>query len=150
MYKPRNHGFPSTTSIEAPRFLRLLVHAARQRPLLQDTKILHVLQERLVVLRDQQRVHRLHVLLQLLHVPLQLRPPVLEPRDHLRVAQAQLRGDLVPVGRAQVLLVQESLLQLEDLLIRERGPTLALLLRLLPVVEQVQMVRLLCNRDTIR
>lgn len=89
------------------------------------------------MLRDQQRVHRLHVLLQFLHVPLQLRSSVLEPRDYLSVAQTQLRGDLVSIGRAQVLLVQESFLQLEDLLIGERRSTLALLLRLLPVVEQV-------------
>lgn len=97
------------------------------------------------MLGDQKRIHRLHVLLQLLHVPLELRPPVLEPRDHLGIAQAQLGGDLVPVRRAQVLLIQESLLQLEDLLIRERGPTLAFLLRLLAVVEQVQVIGLLCN-----
>lgn len=95
------------------------------------------------MLRDQQRVHRLHVLLQLLHVPLQLRPSVLEPRDHLGIAQAQLSRYFVPVRWAQVLLVEEPLLQLEDLLVGERCPALALLLRLLPVVEQIQMVRLL-------
>jgi len=105
-----------------------------------------------VVLGDQKRIHGLHVLLELLHVPLELRPSVLEPRDHLGIAETQLGGDLVPVGRAQVLLVQESLLQLEYLLIRERGPALALLLRLLPIVEQVQVIGLLCNgkrSDTI-
>lgn len=100
-----------------------------------------------MVLGDQERVHRLHVLLQLLHVPLELRPSVLEPRDHLRVAQSQLSGDLVPVRRAQVLLVEEPLLQLEDLLVRERGPALALLLRLLTVVEQVQVIGLLWNSN---
>lgn len=97
------------------------------------------------MLRDQKWIHSLHVLLKLLHVPLELRSSVLEPCDHLGVAQTQLSGDLVPVGRAQVLLVQEPLLQLEDLLIRERGPALALLLRLLAIVEQVQVIGLLCN-----
>lgn len=106
---------------------------------------MHVLQESLVMLGDQKWIHSLHVLLKLLHVPLELRPPVLEPRDHLGIAQTELSGNLVPVGRAQVLLIQESFLQLEDLLIRERGPTLTLLLRLLPVVEQVQVIGLLCN-----
>lgn len=104
------------------------------------------------MLGDQKWVHSLHVLLELLHVPLELRPPVLEPRDHLGIAQTELSGDLVPVGWAQVLLIEESFLQLEDLLIRERGPTLALLLRLLAVVEQVQVIGLLCNtrrRDTV-
>lgn len=37
----RNHDFPSTTSIEASRSLRLLVHA-RQGSFLQDSKILNV------------------------------------------------------------------------------------------------------------
>lgn len=95
------------------------------------------------MLGDQKWIHSLHVLLKLLHVPLELRPPVLEPRDHLGIAQTQLSGNLVPVGWAQVLLIQESLLQLEDLLIRERGPALTLLLRLLAIVEQVQVIGLL-------
>ena len=90
-----------------------------------------------MMLSDQKWIHSLHVLLKLLHIPLELRPPVLKPRDHLGIAQTQLSGDLVPVGWAQVLLIQESFLQLEDLLIRERGSTLALLLRLLAIVEQI-------------
>jgi len=89
------------------------------------------------MLGDQKWIHSLHVLLKLLHIPLELRSPILEPRDHLGIAQTQLSGDLVPVSRAQVLLIQESFLQLEDLLIRERGPTLAFFLRLLTIVEQV-------------
>lgn len=100
-----------------------------------------------MVLGNQERVHRLHILLQLLHVPFQFRPSVLEPCDHLRVAQTQLSGDLVPIRWAQVLLVEESLLQLEDLLVRERGSTLALLLRLLAVVEQVQVIGLFWNSN---
>lgn len=130
--------------------LRLFVHGVWQWSFLQDPQILHVLQEGFVMLGDQKRVHSLHVLLKLLHVPLELRPPVLEPRDHLSVAQTELCGDLVPVGRAQVFLIEKSFLQLEDLLIRERGPTLALLLRLLAVVEQVQVISLLCNKQNAR
>lgn len=87
------------------------------------------------MLRDQKWIHSLHVLLKLLHVPLELRPPILEPRDHLGIAETELSGDLVPVGWAQVLLIQKSLLQLENLLIREGGSTLALFLRLLTVIE---------------
>lgn len=52
------------------------------------------------MLGDQKRIHGLHVLLKLLHVPLELRPPVLEPRDHLGIGQTQLIGDLIPIGRA--------------------------------------------------
>lgn len=119
-----------------PRFLlRFLVHRVWQWSFLQDSQILHVLQESLVMLSDQKWIHSLHVLLKLLHVPLELRPPVLEPRDHLGIAETELSRDLIPVGRAQVLLIQKSLLQLENLLIREGGPALALLLRLLTVVE---------------
>ena len=100
------------------------------------------------MLRDEQRIHRLHVLFQLLHIPLQLGSPVLEPRDHLGIAQAELRGDLVAVRRRQVLLVQEPLLQLKDLLVGKGRPAFPLLLRLLSVVEQVQVARLLCNNET--
>lgn len=94
------------------------------------------------MLSDQKWIHSLYVLFKLLHVPLELRSSVLEPRDHLGIAETQLSGNLVPVGRTQVLLVQKSLLQLEDLLIRECGPTLALLFRLLAIVEQVQVISL--------
>lgn len=94
------------------------------------------------MLSDQKWIHSLYVLFKLLHVPLELCPSVLEPRDHLGIAETQLSGNLVPVGRTQVLLVQKSLLQFEDLLIRECGPTLALLFRLLAIVEQVQVISL--------
>lgn len=94
------------------------------------------------MLSDQKWIHSLYVLFKLLHVPLEFRPSVLEPRDHLGIAETQLSGNLVPVGRTQVLLVQKSLLQLEDLLIRECSPTLALLFRLLAIVEQVQVISL--------
>jgi len=108
--------------------------------LLEQAEVLHVLEERLVRGED---FGRLDVLLELLHVALELGAPILEPRDHLRVAQAELRGDLVAVGRRQVLLVQEPLLQLEDLVVGEGGARLALLLCvLLPRVEQVQVARL--------
>jgi hypothetical protein len=70
----------------------------------------------------------------------------LEPRDDLRVAEAQLTRDLVPVCRRQILLVQESLLQLEDLVVGKRCARLPLLLGLLAVVEEVQVIRLpICN-----
>lgn len=82
---------------------------------------------------------RLPVLLLLLVVPLHLGPTVLEPRDDLRVRQAEAGRDLISVGRRQVLLVQEPLLQLEYLVIGERGARLALLFGLRPRVEQVQM-----------
>lgn len=64
----------------------------------------------------------LHVLLELLHVALELGPPVLEPRDDLSVGQPQLGGDLVAIGGRQVLLVEEPLLQLEDLMVGEGRP----------------------------
>jgi len=53
--------------------------------------------------------------------------------------QAQGGGDLVAIGRRQVLLVEEPLLQLEDLVVGEGGARLALLLRLRSVREDVQM-----------
>lgn len=81
-----------------------------------------------------------HVLLQLLHVPLEFGTPILKPRDHLGVGQTQRLGDFVPVRWRQVLLVKETLLQLEDLMIGERRPRFPLFLRLLPRAEDVQMV----------
>lgn len=109
----------------------------RLRFLLQYAHVLGRLQEYLVLAERRQR---LPVLLLLLVVPLHLGPSVLEPRDHLRVGQAQAGRDLVPVGRRQVLLVQETFLQLEYLVIGESGAWLALLLGLRPRVEQVQVI----------
>ena len=80
------------------------------------------------------------VSLQLLQVPLQLGAPVLEPRDHLGVGEAQRGGDLVSVGRGQVLLVEEALLQLVDLLVREGRPRLASLLGRLRLGEEAQLI----------
>lgn len=108
----------------------------RLRFLLQYAHVLGRLQEDLVLAERRQR---LPVLLLLLVVPLHLGPPVLEPRDHLRVRQAQAGRDLVPVGRRQVLLVQETFLQLEYLVVGERGARLAFLLGLRSRVEQVQV-----------
>lgn len=48
--------------------------------LLENVHIVHILQERFVC---GQHLHRLDVLLQLLHVALQLGPSVLEPGDDL-------------------------------------------------------------------
>lgn len=98
------------------------------------------------MLRHQHRVDSLDVLLELLHVPFELGSPVLEPRDHLGITEAQLRGDLVAIRRTQVFLIEKALFQLEDLLIGEGRSALALLLRLLPIVEQVEVVRLFCNQ----
>lgn len=123
--------------------LGLVVDRDRQWPLLQYAEVLDVLEEGLVVLMGHENgVDRLYVLLQLLHVALELGPAILEPRDDLGVAEAKLGGDLVAIGRRQVLLVEEALLELEDLLVREGRPALSLLLRLLPVVEQVQVIGL--------
>lgn len=87
------------------------------------------------MLRYDQRINGLNVLLELLHVALEFGPTVLEPRYHLGVAQAQLGCDLVPVGGRQILLVQKTLLELEYLLVREGRATLSLLLGLLTIVE---------------
>lgn len=108
----------------------------RLRLLLEYAHVLGGFQEYLVL---AERGQRLPVLLLFFVVPLHLGPPVLEPRDHLRVGQAQAGRDLVPVRRRQVLLVQEALLQLEDLVVGERGARLAFLLRLRARVEQVQV-----------
>lgn len=102
------------------------------------------------MVRHYQGIHRLHVLLQLLHVSLELRAPVLEPRDHLGVAKAQLGRDLVAVRGAQILLVQETFLQLEYLLVREGRPAFPLLLGLLSVIEEVQVVGLFYNKKRPR
>lgn len=104
--------------------------------LLQDTQIVNVLQEGLVRGEDLDAVE---VLFQLLDVALLLGPAVLEPGDHLGVGQAQGGGDLVAIGRGQVLLVEETLLQLKDLVVGEGGAGLALLLGLWSVREDVQM-----------
>lgn len=118
------------------QILRTIVFADH-RLLLQHAQVLHVLEKALV--RGQQ-FRTFHVLLQLLHVALQLCPAVLEPRYHLCVRQPEAGRDLVPIGGAQVFLVQEPFLQLEDLVIGEGRSRFSLLLRLLARVEQVQGV----------
>lgn len=55
-------------------------------------------------------------------------PAVLVPSLDLRVAQAQLGGQLHAVLHTQVLLALETLLQRLQLVVRERCPRLALLL----------------------
>lgn len=58
-----------------------------------------------------------------------------------------------PVSWGEILLVEETFLQLEDLMVGEGGPRLAFLLRLLSTVEEVQMTALaFCNtwRDSLR
>ena len=87
-----------------------------------------------------------HVLLQFFHVPLELGPSVLEPRDHLRVGQAQTGRDFVPIGRTEVFLVEEPFLQFEDLVVGEGRPRFPLLLGLLPVVEEVEVVLAIWKR----
>ena len=110
-----------------------------------------------VVSSSAEDLGRLDVLLQLLHVSLELGPPVLEPGDHLGVRQAECQCNLfhfnemlqlriktsaeeaaylVSIGRRQVLLIEEPLLQFEDLMIGERRPGFALLFRLLARAEQ--------------
>jgi hypothetical protein len=95
-----------------------------------------------MVLGNEEGIHRLHVLLQLLHIALELGSSILEPSDNLGIAQAELGRDLIAIRGRQILLVEESLLQLEDLLIREGRPALSFLFRLLSVVEQVQVIGL--------
>ena len=46
----------------------------------------------------------------------------------LSIGESEGRGDLVPVGGREVLLIQKSLFQLENLVVRERRPRLPLLL----------------------
>lgn len=82
----------------------------------------------------------LHVCLHLLQVPLELRPPVLKPSYDLCIGQTKLLGDLVPVRRAQVLLVQEALLQLVDLVVRKRSAGLPSLLRRVSLAKERQAV----------
>ena len=81
----------------------------------------------------------LYILLHLLHVSLELGASVLEPGDDLAARQAQGGGDLVPVGRGEVLLVQEPPLQLEYLVVGEGSAGLPLLLRH-RVLPQLQLV----------
>ena len=57
------------------------------------------------------------------------------PGDDLCVGEAQGEGDLVAIGRRQILLVEEPLLQLEDLVVSECRSRFALLLALLPGTE---------------
>ena len=83
---------------------------------------------------------RRHVRATFLQVSLQLRAPVLEPRDHLRVRQSQTERDLVPVGRREVLLVEEALLEFVDLLIREGRARFPSLLRRRILCEHVQLI----------
>lgn len=111
--------------------------------LLQNGQILNVLQEVVVTPHTGcQQFRRLYVLLQLLHVSLHLGPSVLEPSDHLSVAEAKGEGNLVPIGGGQILLVEEALLQLEDLGVGERGAGLAFLFGVGggSVVEEGEMV----------
>ena len=68
---------------------------------------------------------RRDVSFELLNVSLQLGASVLEPRDHLRVGETQLRGDLVTVGWREVLLVQKAFFQFVDLLVGECSSTFA-------------------------
>lgn len=82
----------------------------------------------------------LHVRFHLLQVPLELGPPVLKPGDDLSVGQTELLGDLVPVRRTQVLLVQEAFLQLVDLVVGKRRAGLPPLLRGVPLAEERQTV----------
>ncbi|MPC48875.1 hypothetical protein E2C01_042661 [Portunus trituberculatus] len=56
---------------------------------------------------------------------------------HLRITQAEALRQLVPVSGRKVLLVEEPLLQLKDLVVGEGGAALSLLLRRLPVVEEI-------------
>ncbi|KAJ8941771.1 hypothetical protein NQ318_006428 [Aromia moschata] len=65
----------------------------------------------------------------LLHVPLQLRPSILEPGDDLGVGNAQGRGNLVSDGGTYVFLVQEPFLKFEELEVGEGRAGLSLLLR---------------------
>jgi hypothetical protein len=113
--------------------------------LLEYPQVLDVLEEALV---RGEELGALDVLLELLHVALELGPPVLEPGDDLGVGQAQRGGDLVAVRRTEVLLVEEPLLQLEDLVVGEGRPRLSLLLGLLARVEQVEVVLAVCGRKT--
>ena len=65
----------------------------------------------------------------------------------LSIGESEGGGDLVPVGGREVLLVEEPLLQLEDLVVGERRPRLALLLRRLLVGErQLRLVQLCKGR----
>lgn len=114
--------------------------------LLEDAQIVDVLQKGFVC---GEHLDAVEVLLQLLNVALLLGPSVLEPSDHLRIGETQRGGDLVTIGGRQILLVEETLLQLEDLMVGEGGARLALLLRLRTVREYVQ-VRLICKRDRER
>lgn len=82
----------------------------------------------------------LHVCFHLLQVPLELRSPVLKPSYDLCICQTKLLGDLVPVCRAQVLLVQEALLQLVDLVVGKRGAGLPSLLRRVSLAKERQTV----------
>ena len=86
------------------------------------------------------RLRRLHVRLHLFKIPLELGAAVLEPGDDLRVGETQLLGDLVAVRRAQVLLVQEALLQLVDLVVGEGRARLSSLFGSIPLAEQRQSV----------
>lgn len=63
-----------------------------------------------------QRAQRGQVGAHLLHVALELGAPVLEPRDDLRVGQAEPSRQPVALGRRQVLLEDEAPLQLQHLL----------------------------------
>lgn len=114
--------------------------------LLEDAQIVDVLQKGFV---RGEYLDAVEVLLQLLNVALLLGPSVLEPSDHLRIGESQRGGDLVTIGGRQILLVEETLLQLEDLMVCEGGARLALLLRLRTVREYVQ-VRLICKRERER
>ena len=61
---------------------------------------------------------------------------------HLGIGESEGRGDFVPVGGREVLLIQKSLFQLENLVVGERRPRLPLLLRGLLVGEgQLRLIQ---------
>lgn len=80
-----------------------------------------------------------HVFFELFHVAFELGATVLEPCYHLGVGEAQAGGDFVAVGRAEILLIEETLFELEDLMIGERRARFSFFLRLLAVVEEVEV-----------
>ena len=75
------------------------------------------------------------------HVTFEFGASVLEPGDDLGVGQTQRQGDLVSIGRWQVLLIEEALLQLENLVVGEGRPRFPLLLGLLARTEQLRVTR---------
>lgn len=68
----------------------------------------------------------------------------MEPCDHLCVAETERQSDLVAVRRRKILLVEESLLELKDLVVGKRSAGLSFLLGVggAAVVEQREVVDL--------